>query len=185
MTLEELKIRQMTNQYLIRKGTKETVVRDLCGVQAQFLGNAIHSLRIRCHDFEESTVKDGLAKNWTLRGTVHVFSEKDLPLFIRCNNGADYRRNQWNGYTFWNQRDKWALSPERQAYLSEVILEALGNGSKTREELKEICREKGMTLLDVVDMKLDIWKQLIYHKNKWMSEALKAFIEYVKNHEFY
>ena len=34
MTLEELKIRQMTNQYLIRKGKKETVVRDLCGVQA-------------------------------------------------------------------------------------------------------------------------------------------------------
>lgn len=145
MTLEELKIRQMTNQYLIRKGAKETVVRDLCGVQAQFLGNAIHSLRIRCHDFEESTVKDGLAKNWTLRSTVHVFSEKDLPLFIRCGNGEDYRRNQWNGYTFWNQRDKWALSPERQAYLSDVILEALGNGSKTREELKEICREKGMT----------------------------------------
>lgn len=145
MTLEELKIRQLTNQYLIRKGTKETVVRDLCGVQSQFLGNAIHSLKIRCRDFDEATVKDGLVKNWTLRSTVHVFSEKDLPLFIRCNNGADYRKNEWNGYTFWNQRDKWALSPQRQAYLSEVILEALANGSKTREELKEICREKGMT----------------------------------------
>lgn len=144
MTIEELKIRQLTNQYLITPGAKETVVRDLCGVQAQFLGNAIHSLKIRCADFDEATVKDGLVKNWTIRSTVHVFSEKDLPLFIRCGNGEDYRRNQWNGYTFWNQRDKWALSPERQAYLSEVILKALENGSKTREELKEICREKGM-----------------------------------------
>ena len=38
--------------------------------------------------------------------------------------------------------------------------------------------------LDVSDIKLDIWKQLIYHKNKWMSKALKTFIEYIKCHEF-
>lgn len=145
MTIEEIKIRQLTNQYLIQKGDKETVVRDLCGVQAQFLSNAMHSLKIRCYDFDESTVKDGLVKNWTVRSTVHVFSEKDLPLFIRCNNGNDYRRNEWNGYTFWNQRDKWALSPERQKYLSEVILRSLESGEKTRDELKDICRANGMT----------------------------------------
>lgn len=38
--------------------------------------------------------------------------------------------------------------------------------------------------LDVTDMNVDIWKQLIYHKNKWMSKSLKAFIEFVKSHEF-
>ena len=38
--------------------------------------------------------------------------------------------------------------------------------------------------LDVTDMNIDIWKQLIYHKNKWMSKSLKAFIEYVKEKEF-
>ena len=38
--------------------------------------------------------------------------------------------------------------------------------------------------LDVCDMDMDIWKQLIYHKNKWMSKSLKAFIEYVKANEF-
>ena len=38
--------------------------------------------------------------------------------------------------------------------------------------------------LDVCDMKPEIWKQLIYHRNKWMSKALKAFIEYVKEKEF-
>lgn len=145
MTLEEIKIRQLTNQYLIQKGSKETVVRDLCGIQSQFLGNAIHSLKIRCFDFDEMTVKNGLVKNWTIRSTVHVFSEKDLPLFIRCNNGNDYRKNEWDGYSFWNQRDKWALSPERQKYLSNVILKALESGEKTRDELKDICRENGMT----------------------------------------
>ena len=38
--------------------------------------------------------------------------------------------------------------------------------------------------LDVCDMKLDIWKQLIYHKNKWISKSLKTVIEYIKEHEF-
>ena len=38
--------------------------------------------------------------------------------------------------------------------------------------------------LDICDMDIEIWKQLIYHKNKWMSEALKAFITYIKEVEF-
>lgn len=38
--------------------------------------------------------------------------------------------------------------------------------------------------LDVCDMEFDIWKQLIYHKNKWMSKSLKAVIEYIKLNEF-
>ena len=38
--------------------------------------------------------------------------------------------------------------------------------------------------LDVCDMEMDIWKQLIYHKNKWMSKTLKTVIEYIKSHEF-
>jgi len=145
MTKDEIKLRQVTNQYLITSAPKLQVVRDLCGVQAQFMTNALHSLKIRCSDYDEATVADGLVKNWTVRGTVHVFSREDLPLFIHCNNGADYRKNEWNGYSFWNQRDKWALTPERQKYLAQVILTALKKESYTREELKEICREAGMT----------------------------------------
>jgi len=145
MTREEIKIRQMTNQYLIAPSDKLTVVRDLCGVQAQFLVNALHALKIRCNDYDEATVGDGLVKNWTVRGTVHVFAESDLPLFVRCDDGQNYLRNEWSGYRFWNNRDCWALSPERQAFLSEVVLHALEGGPKTRGELKVICRENGMT----------------------------------------
>ncbi len=38
--------------------------------------------------------------------------------------------------------------------------------------------------LDICDMNIDIWKQLIYHKNKWMSKALKTLIEYIKENDF-
>ena len=38
--------------------------------------------------------------------------------------------------------------------------------------------------LDICDMNIEIWKQLIYHKNKWMSKSLKALIDYIKAQEF-
>ena len=38
--------------------------------------------------------------------------------------------------------------------------------------------------LDVSDVNISISKQLIYHKNKWLSKSLKAFIEYIKEKEF-
>ena len=41
-----------------------------------------------------------------------------------------------------------------------------------------------LCFLDVRDMNIEIWKQLIYHKNKWMSKSLKTFIDYVKQTEF-
>lgn len=49
---------------------------------------------------------------------------------------------------------------------------------------KEHIEAGTLCYLDVVDVNIDIWKQLIYHKNKWISKSLKTFIEYVKAHEF-
>ena len=49
---------------------------------------------------------------------------------------------------------------------------------------KELVAAGELCYLDVVDMEIDIWKQLIYHKNKWMSKTLKTVIEYIKNNEF-
>lgn len=45
--------------------------------------------------------------------------------------------------------------------------------------------EKGLLVqLDVKDFEADIWQQLIYHRNKWISRALDTFIGYVCEHEF-
>ena len=38
--------------------------------------------------------------------------------------------------------------------------------------------------LDICDMNIEIWKQLIYHKNKWISKSIKVLIEYIKANEF-
>ena len=50
--------------------------------------------------------------------------------------------------------------------------------TRERVESGELC------CLDIRDFNISIYKQLIYHKNKWMSKCLKAFIDYVKEAEF-
>lgn len=49
---------------------------------------------------------------------------------------------------------------------------------------EKFVTEGKLVYLNVTDFDAYIWKQLIYHKNKWMSEALRAFIDYVKEVEF-
>ena len=49
---------------------------------------------------------------------------------------------------------------------------------------KPLIESGQLYYLDVKDMNIEIWKQLIYHKNKWISKSLKAFIDYVKEKEF-
>ena len=41
-----------------------------------------------------------------------------------------------------------------------------------------------LVYMDVCDMELEIWKQLIYHKNKWISKSLKTVIDYIIAHDF-
>ena len=41
-----------------------------------------------------------------------------------------------------------------------------------------------LAYLNVTDVNIVIYKQLIYHKNKWISGSLKTFIEYLKEVEF-
>ena len=49
---------------------------------------------------------------------------------------------------------------------------------------KPLVDSGALCYLDVRDMQLDIWKQLIHHKNKWLSQALKAVIDYIAAKDF-
>ena len=48
---------------------------------------------------------------------------------------------------------------------------------------KKISEGK-LVYLDVIDFEIDIWKQLIYHRNKWHSKHFDAFVNYVMKMEF-
>ena len=137
MTVEELRLRQLAGQHLLAPADPGTVLRDLCGVQAQFLSNALHAVRIRAGAFGEADAA-GLVKSWTLRGTVHVFAAEDLPLFLHRDRPRILRlcdTLEGDGH----------ITKERKRYFASLITEAVAAGTVTREALKEACMGAGMT----------------------------------------
>ena len=49
---------------------------------------------------------------------------------------------------------------------------------------KDLVESGHLCYLDICDMDIEIWKQIIYHKNKWISKSFKTFIDYIKENEF-
>ena len=134
MTLEELKLRRLAGQHLLAPADTQTVVKDLCGVQAQFLSHALHGLSIRCNEIST----DGLVKSWTNRGTIHLFSVDDLPLFL--HEGRTHFLRPMDTL----ESDAY-ISADRKAYFADLIVDAVSQGIDERETLKAVCEKAGMT----------------------------------------
>ena len=81
------------------------------------------------------------------------------------------------------------ILPVLEVGRTDVLTELLEFDSKRISYLPDFVTaekvKKGtLVFLNVTDIETDIWKQLIYHKNKWVSDSLKALIEYIKEAEF-
>ena len=134
MDLEELLLRRLHGQHLLTAAHPLTVVQDLCGLQAQFLSHALHGLLLR----SGSTDTTGMAKSWTVRGTMHLFAEQDLPLFLHRGRSHFLRPTD-------TLLDDGTVSASRKDYFADVILDSVANGTDRREDLKEVCIQNGMT----------------------------------------
>ena len=134
MTLEEIKLRRLAGQHLLTPADTQTVAKDLCGVQAQFLGHALHGLSIRCNEVNT----EGLIKSWTNRGTMHLLSTDDLPLFF--HEGRTYFLRQVDTL----ESDAY-ITADRKAYFADLIVDTVSQGIDEREALKAVCEKAGMT----------------------------------------
>ena len=81
------------------------------------------------------------------------------------------------------------IQPVLEIGRTDLITTSLENGQSISflpdfVTAKKVAEGK-LVYLDIVDFEVDIWKQLIYHRNKWLSKHFQAFIEYVKEKEFY
>ena len=138
MTAEELKAIQMYRQHLCAPADVRTVAHDLLGVQAQFLGHALHALQIRCENFDENTARKILVKSWTIRGTMHLFDPADLPLLLYEGRPRFLRPCD-------TMEDDGRVSAVRKRCFANVIVESVRSGVGERESLRAACRAAGMT----------------------------------------
>ena len=115
-----------------------------------------------------------------------VLSVKDIinEPFVLTECGQGYRR------VFDKELAKHSLEifPVLEIGRTDIITNILLKGNmisflpdfvtKDRVKSGELC------YLNVCDIDVNICKQLIYHKNKWLSKSLRAFIDFVKTAEF-
>lgn len=155
MQIDDMLLLRMNRQYLFTPAKGElTVLRDLCGLQAQFYGNCLHALRLRCGKApDEDILRTSAAKTWTLRGTLHLIAQNDLPFFLY--NGRSHFLRPCD-----TMSDDDHLSAARKRELAAIILDAAQKGCGGREELRLLCREHGMTA-DEEQSAFDPWGGLL------------------------
>lgn len=139
MDMDEVKTRRLQGLYLCHQGMAKDVCGQLLGLQAQVLPYALHSLRLRTGQSDTA----GLVKTWTIRGTMHLIPQEDLPLYMRiCGGAEDVVRSPWY---LWQQKRGEALPAEREICLAQMVLEGLERGVEKREDLRCLLRQGGMT----------------------------------------
>lgn len=149
----------LARQHITEPSDRLSVCRDLNGLQAQFLSYTRHALATRSTESLGEDWGGGLVKSWTVRGTMHVFREEDLPLFLHRDRSH-----------FLREVDRFTDDPfatlERKRLFAAHILDCIGQGSATREDLREACRGHGMTEAEERSF-FDSWGGLL----RAMSEA--------------
>src|SRR5256712_2573910 len=126
-----------------RKEQVEKVVSDLCGVQAQVLSYAALSIWATVEGITRQDVQDALwkhrslVKTWCLRGTLHLISASDLPVYVTARKVTSVVKRDW-------------LTPEidveERKRIVGAIREALDGQILTRERLaEEVVKRLGMS----------------------------------------
>ena len=128
---------RLSRHYLLRRGPRSalaSVVRDVCGVQAQVMSAARIALWARIagladEDIDRALEADrSLVRTWAVRGTVHILASEDLPLYIAVIKETIHRT-----FEAWLVRQGLHVSQIRA--LNEAIVEALSRGPCTRDEI--------------------------------------------------
>ena len=107
----------------------------------------------------------------------------EFPMIL-TEQGIGYRRILEEFMT----RENLSLEPIMEIGRTDVIVAMLEKGVGVSFLPDFVTRKKveegTLVYLNVKGVRAQIWKQLIYHKNKWVTKSLKALIDYISEHEF-
>ena len=80
------------------------------------------------------------------------------------------------------------IQPMLEISRTDIITKILEHGNSVSFLPDFITRKRveegSLVYLNVPDVHPEIWQQLIYHRSKWVSRALNAFLRYVSENEF-
>lgn len=123
--------------------TEPMTAYDICrqqnGVQSQIPSYADMGFLTRMSEKEFSSPwRSDLVRQWSIRGTIHAYLKEEIPLYLY--EGRNYLKPNLH----LPSRDG-KITAEEKDYYGNLIVEALKSGSKSRDELKEICRKEKLS----------------------------------------
>lgn len=145
-TWEQVRAWRTARQYLVRKTPRDRmldVVRDVCGVHAQVPSSAELQVWARVKGATPADVRDALwerrslVRTWVMRGTLHILTAQDLPLYVSALSQHD---RWWKGA--WLRMIQ--MNEEELRATLEAIRASLGAKPLTREQLADkVARRTG------------------------------------------
>jgi uncharacterized protein YcaQ len=145
VTLEQLTRLYLDKQFLLPKTKKENVVAvagALCGLQSQMPLTPYFSLWNRIKGFKPEMLDTALyddrslVKTWSVRGTVHIFPSKDLPIYHNA-----LKRMWFEHHGRYMGSPEWPSLEERRELIYPNILKALAKKPLKRKELDARVRK--------------------------------------------
>ncbi|MEH2958661.1 LysR family transcriptional regulator [Candidatus Merdisoma sp. JLR.KK006] len=137
--------------------------------------------------FREETVKMHFVASagcpLTRKGALSVTELLSWP-FLLTEKGMSYRRLLDEGLA----ERSLEVKPILEMGSARLICSLIGEGagiSFLPDYVTQQDVEAGLLVrLDVTDFEVEIWKQLLYHRDKWVSPQLEAVLEYCAEREF-
>ena len=94
---EDIRRRRLARSHLLERALRADlveVVRDVCGIHAQVMGSAELALSARLDGITQEDVRAqlwehrSLVKTWTIRGTLHLHTAGDLPMWAAATRAV-------------------------------------------------------------------------------------------------
>lgn len=118
--------------------------------------------------------------------TPYALGLSDLPElpFILTERGFGYRRVFDEILARHSLEIRPVLEVGRPDIITHVLAQGIGISFLPDFTTEQKVATGELCYLHVPEMVENVWKQLIYHKNKWVTAAMRAVIDYIKEKEF-
>lgn len=99
--------------------------------------------------------------------------------FVLTEKGMSYRRLLDEKLARYSLEIQPMLEIGRADLICRLVEEDTGISFLPDYVTEEAVREKRMVRLSVTDFKVELWKQLLYHRDKWMSFQMEVLLEHL------
>lgn len=114
--------------------------------------------------------------------------QKNIPMeellkepFLLTEKGISYRYNLEQELSAAGMEIQPFLETGNTDVITKMLLHNTGISFLPKYVISEYISARQLSILDVDFPQIEMWSQLVYHKNKWMTPQMKYFIELMKN----